>query len=495
MAFHIDKELRELFVDLHESGIFSDGKAISDLELKESPEIISEQYKRQKNIDGFSLKSFTNKYFQPAKSLAIAFESDTNRSIQDHLETLWNVLKRDADSSKSISTLLGLPFPYIVPGGRFNEIYYWDSYFTMLGLEVSKEYSTILHMVDNFAHMIDQYGFIPNGNRSYFLSRSQPPFFSLMIELANGFTEENLFLKYKKQLFKEYSFWMKGGRRVELDDAVLNKYHDNLDTPRIEMYSDDIELIEREKERSKEILLNIRAACESGWDFSSRWLTDPFNLESIETSNLIQVDLNCLLYHVETSLEIAFEESGDYESAEEFGKLATRRAELVNKYFWDEDFYYDYDFKNQRTTGRKTLAALYPLYFKIANPAQAESVARIVEEDFLKDGGLITSTIHSGQQWDAPNGWAPLQWISYKALKNYSYTNLANEVKSRWMSLNEKVYHNTGKMMEKYNVVDVDLESGGGEYPVQDGFGWTNNLLINFSMTRKSSFKFAPGIS
>ena len=125
-----------------------------------------------------------------------------------------------------------------------------------------------------------------------------------------------------------------------------------------------------------------------------------------------------------------------------------------------------------------SLAGMYPLAFKIASPTQAKSCLAKVESDFLKPGGLVSTTYESGEQWDAPNGWAPLQWMTVRACLNYGHDNLARKIAERWMKLNERVFKRTGQMMEKYNVVNMDLEAGGGEYKGQEGFGWTNGVYL-----------------
>ena len=138
----------------------------------------------------------------------------------------------------------------------------------------------------------------------------------------------------------------------------------------------------------------------------------------------------------------------------------------------------DYDFVKKCHTDVYSLAGMFPLFFNIATEEQAKSCAQVIQEKFLRPGGVVTTTLHSGQQWDAPNGWAPLQWITIQGLKNYGFDDLADDIKNRWINLNTKVFRNTGKMLEKYNVENMDLLSGGGEYPVQDGFGWTNGVLL-----------------
>ena len=162
-------------------------------------------------------------------------------------------MTRKADKKIKGSSLLPLPHPYIVPGGRFNEIYYWDSYFTMLGLQVSGRVDLIESMIDNFSHLIETVGFIPNGNRTYFMGRSQPPFYACMVELLAQSKGKKVYVKYLPFLEKEYAFWMKGVNRlkktgdaqkrvVKVKGGILNRYWDNFDAPRAEMYQDDIEL-------------------------------------------------------------------------------------------------------------------------------------------------------------------------------------------------------------------------------------------------------------
>jgi len=240
-----------------------------------------------------------------------------------------------------------LPYPYIVPGGRFNEIYYWDSYFTMLGLKESDEIDMIDNMIKNFASLINRYGFIPNGNRTYYLSRSQPPFFSLMVELlaevkGHGVYEENL-----PALEKEYSYWMdESGPTKHVvkmpDGSVLNRYYDQLDIPRQESYLQDVETGQASKEDAQLMFRNLRSAAESGWDFSSRWFADGRNISTIHTTDLAPVDLNCLMYHLEMTLAKAYRArsdaaKNDLARAKEFEERAEQRKKAINQYCWSPD--------------------------------------------------------------------------------------------------------------------------------------------------------------
>ncbi|HEY9116378.1 MAG TPA: alpha,alpha-trehalase TreF [Roseivirga sp.] len=487
-----EKDFQELFTDLHSSGFWHDGKELSDAITVDGPEMILKKYREQKSQTGFDIRKFYDQHFGKAPSLSIDYESDVTRPVEEHIEKLWPILSREPETPDFYSTLIPLPFPYIVPGGRFNEIYYWDSYFTMLGLVESDRLDMVENMVKNFAYMIENFGFIPNGNRTYYLGRSQPPFFSLMVSLLADEKGDKVIAEYLPALLKEHAFWMEGHeklgksmshhKRVVLlpDGEILNRYYDNITSPRAEMYQDDVELIKTKGSEGKLTLLNIRAACESGWDFSSRWCEIPNDLSTIQTTNLVQVDLNCLLYHLEEAIHKGLSIKGDEKLAAKFSNHANNRSKAIQKYFWNESigYYFDYNHSLNFQTPSINASAVFPLDFGISTSEQAEKVAKTLELELLKDGGLLTTNIESGQQWDAPNGWAPLQWMAIWGLRNYGHSELANKIKDRWVALNIKVFKNTGKLMEKYNVVDTSLLSGGGEYPVQDGFGWTNGVLL-----------------
>jgi alpha,alpha-trehalase len=132
-----------------------------------------------------------------------------------------------------------------------------------------------------------------------------------------------------------------------------------------------------------------------------------------------------------------------------------------------------------------SLAGAYPLFVGLATPEQAAACASVLGKDFLQPGGLVSTLNKTGQQWDAPNGWAPLQWVAISGLRRYGHAALADVVADRWIALNERVFRSTGRMMEKYNVVDMTLDAGGGEYPVQDGFGWSNGVLLRLLSDKK----------
>jgi alpha,alpha-trehalase len=484
-------DLHPLFDDVQLAHVFADDKTFVDCLHKRPLEEIAREYALAKDSPGFSLKEFVLSHFDPPAENLTHYHSDRDKGVLEDAETLWNVLTRQPDTAAA-GSLIPLPFSYVVPGGRFREIYYWDSYFTSLGLQASGRIDMVENMVKNFSHLIDTIGYIPNGNRTYYLGRSQPPFYSLMVKLLAEDCGEGVLLRYLPQIEKEYDFWMKGAAELNAGRSsahhtvrmaggeVLNRYWDENETARPESFRKDVELSHHSTQRPSTLFRHLRAAAESGWDFSSRWFKDGRSFGSIHTTEIVPVDLNCLLLSLEKTMSEACQVARNAEGAQRFEKLAAQREAAVQKYCWNDvlGFYVDYDTARQQQKGAMTLAGVFPLFFKIATEDQAAKVAQAIKDHFFMPGGVVTTLETTGQQWDAPNGWAPLQWITIIGLENYGRHELAAEIADRWVTLNSDVFRRTGKLMEKYNVVDTHLEAGGGEYPGQDGFGWTNGVLL-----------------
>jgi alpha,alpha-trehalase len=514
-----DKIYGQLFIDIQLQQILPDGKTFVDCTPKRKVADIMYDYSMMKG-PGMNLKKFVADNFNMPPALPQLNYIQQEKDPAMHINNLWGVLSREADVSPRWEgkdpngmSLLALPYPYVIPGGRFREIYYWDSYFTMLGLKESGQADMIENMVKNFDYLIYTFGHIPNGNRTYYLSRSQPPFFCLMVELLAGIKGNSVYKKYLPGMLKEYAYWMQGtatvkkgtpvNRLVKMKDGeLLNRYWDDNNIPRQESYKEDIETAEavaqdlamRIKVASPEALKKIlddakaaalrhlRAGACSGWDFSSRWFREPNDIHTIETTDIVPVDLNSLMYFMETIIAKALNNVGKKSAASTYLNKAAKRKATVIKYCWNNKtgFFFDYNIITQRQNSMMTAAGLFPLFVKLATPAQAIAAAAAAKEFLLKDGGIVTTTNNTGQQWDAPNGWAPLQWTSVVGLINYGQKELAKSIAQRWLALNDKVYAATGKMMEKYNVEDLSKEAGGGEYPSQDGFGWTNGVYLAF---------------
>lgn len=524
-----DKIYDDLFTDIQMAKIYPDGKTFVDLVPKRSPAAIMADYKKIKKAmpADFSLKKFAEDNFEMPASQQLNYVT-REKDVVAHIQALWTVLKRNPDKAIEGSSLLPLPNPYIVPGGRFREVYYWDSYFTMLGLKESGETKTIEDMVNNFAFMINTYGHIPNGNRSYYLSRSQPPFFALMVELLAEIKGDAVYATYLPALEKEYQYWMMGSEKLAAgvanqrvvklaDGTLLNRYWDDLDIPRQESYRQDVETAEQavksvlvgkefknEKQKEKaadeirrEIYRHLRSGAASGWDFSSRWFADKKNISTIQTTQFLPVDLNCLMYQLEITLKTAYSKLTSAKSdvtaknnalAGQYDKRAKDRKKAIEQYCWNETagIYADYNFVSQKVNDQVNMSGMFPLFFQVADRVRADKQQKAAILDLLKDGGFLTTPLQTGQQWDAPNGWAPLQWIAIIGLEKYGYFDESRQSAERWVKLNKTVFERTGKLMEKYNVTDLKLDAGGGEYPSQDGFGWTNGVLL--ALIKKYNF-------
>ncbi|ALD21706.1 alpha,alpha-trehalase TreF [Hymenobacter sp. DG25A] len=487
---------RQLYPGLFEAvqlgHVFPDNKTFVDAVAREQPEVVLRAYQQQKDQPGFDLKAFVATHFIAPAEVGGSYKSQVSAGICHHIDTLWAVLQRQPDAGTQFSSLLPLPRPYIVPGGRFREVYYWDSYFTMLGLQQSHRTLVIRDMVDNFAYLIDHYGFIPNGNRTYYLTRSQPPFFALMVNLLAEEEGRATLVRYQPQLLREYAFWMGGVDSLWQPGSthrmvvkmpggeVLNRYWDSSQQPREESYAEDVAAARQSTQPPAAFYQNVRAAAASGWDFSTRWFGPDGQLGSIQTLDMVPVDLNSLLYHLETTLARTYQLQNNTAQALVFSAKAQRRKKALLAYCWDKKagWFQDYNLRLRQRSTVPTLAGVYPLAFGLASSGQAKKVAAVLREKFLKEGGLVTTLSQSGQQWDAPNAWAPLQWLAIDGLERYHQSKLARTIATRWVHLNVSVFQQTGKLMEKYNVLDTQLKAGGGEYPLQDGFGWTNGVLL-----------------
>jgi alpha,alpha-trehalase len=479
-----------LFGAVQSQRTFADGKFFADAVPREDPASIEKQFALQRPQTADALKSFVVEHFDLPDDVAAAAAAPNRVSLVEHIDELWSLLTRSTTSAPPYASLLTLPKPYVVPGGRFREMYYWDSYFTMLGLAQSGRSDLVRDMTDDFAYLIDHYGHVPNGARTYYLSRSQPPFFFAMVALTEPNDAAAAFAHYLPQLRREYAYWMDGSaglkrgsarRRVVSmpDGSILNRYWDDRNSPRDESFAQDTDLQRSSGRPSGPLYRDIRAAAESGWDFSSRWFVDEHALASIDTTAIIPVDLNSLLFGLEGAIRDGCRRARDLACSTAFNKRAAARVRAIDRYLWNSvaGNYQDYRWTQHQPTGRISAAMLYPLFVGAASSTQAAAVATTVRRDLLKPGGLVTTPITTGQQWDAPNGWAPLQWIAIAGLRGTQQQPLAETIACRWMATVSDVFRRTGKLVEKYDVVDVDRRGGGGEYPLQDGFGWTNGVM------------------
>jgi alpha,alpha-trehalase len=486
---------KDLFAAVQMQAIYPDGKAFPDAIPNEPPRAILAEYHAAHPDSPQALRRFVDAHFALPTALSVVQLSATVPSgtlpsgtaqvgIVTHIDGLWDTLTRSTPAAARYSSMLPLPRPYVVPGGRFRELYYWDSYFTMLGLDESTRHDLVADMVRDFAYLIDSYGHVPNGTRSYYLSRSQPPFFFAMVGLLSSADAASAFAQYLPELRREYAFWMQGEtglrrgsahRRVVAmpDGSILNRYWDDRDTPRDESYREDIELARASGRPAPRVFRDIRAAAESGWDFGSRWFADPQARTTIDTTEIVPIDLNSLLFGLENAIRSGCERQADRSCAADFAHRAARRHVAIDRYLWDASAgaYVDYHWTQHAPVIRLSAASLYPLFVGLATADQATAVANATRQQLLAPGGIVTTPLDTGQQW------APIQWIAVAGLRQYRQDSLAEAIACRWMLDVNTLYAQSGRLVEKYDVVSVGRSGRGGEYPTQDGFGWTNGVM------------------
>jgi alpha,alpha-trehalase len=489
-----DKIYGDLFTEVQMKKVFFNEKTFVDCIPKRKPVDIMYDYGIQKG-PAFNLKKFIEQNFDLPPVDEANFAGDSAEDLVSHIKKMWPVFKRNPDKEVEGSSLLPLPYPYILQSGRSREIYYWDSYFIMLGLKESGDVKTIRDMMGNFDYLIETYGHIPNGNRTYYLSRSQPPFFSCMVELLADIQGDSIYQRFLPAMEMEYAYFMEGSDKLEAGDAyrhivrlkngdLLNRYWDESMVPRQENWLEDIITAEKSGRNKTEMYKHLRAGAESGMDFSSRWFADNKKITEIQTTDILPVDLNSLMYHLEWTIARAKQINGDYAGAILFRDKAHQRSLLIDKYFWNSNmsFYTDYQFKTQTQLNNISPAGIYPFCFINEKPDYmsllGEKAAAIIEAKLLREGGFVTTEFDTGEPWDAPYGCAPLEWMMIWGLDRCGQKNLAALAAKRWIKLNIDVYKSTGKLMEKYNVTDITRESGNGENRDPGGFGWTNGVLL-----------------
>ena len=400
--------------------------------------------------------------------------------------------------------LLYLPRPYVVPGGRFNEMYGWDSYFIQVGLLRDGEIARARDMVENFLYEIMHYGTILNANRTYYLSRSQPPFLTRMIlELYERTGDKAWLQQTVPAIDRYYRFWTTAPHDVP--DAGLSRYFDRGTGPAPEVLADEKDergrthydrareyyrthdvtdydealYYDSRRDRLTDLFYKgDRSMRESGFDPSSR-----FGALNVDVIHYAPVCLNTLLYVMEEDAARIMDTLGDTASARAWRQRAASRRDLVNTLMWDEraGLYYDYNVRTRQRRRYDFATTFFPLWAGIASPAQAARVRGNLER-LEAPGGILTSTEVTGNQWDAPFGWAPLQMIAVAGLRRYGFDADADRIAAKFVSLVVKEFDEHGTIVEKYDVrrreSDVAADIKFGYSANQVGFGWTNGAVL-----------------
>lgn len=373
-------------------------------------------------------------------------------------------------------TLIRLPYPFTTPcaEGMFQEMYYWDTYFTQKALYLTGRREQAANNVKNFIYLLDNYGKIPNGNRTYFLNNSQPPFFGLMLRdlLASGSTAISIENAYES-LVKEYAFW----NTYRRSENGLNHY--NTDVPDEE----NPDTINWYKDRTGKLLdctvencRCIRSEAESGWDFTSRFLGNCTRCNA--------VDLNSLLYADERLLAAWAEKLGKGEKASFYTQAAEVRKQKMRSLMRGQDgVWYDYNYRTGERTGVISCAAFFPFFVGIEDDRAAyEKTLSALE----REHGIVASRTDARvYQWAEPNSWAPLNYIAVAAAERAGWREIALRLAKKYLATMDGIYEKTERLWEKFNAEtgNMDVIS---EYGTPEMLGWTAGVYVAFLEYAKS---------
>ncbi|KAJ2742314.1 hypothetical protein GGI20_004576 [Coemansia sp. BCRC 34301] len=423
----------------------------------------------------------------------------------------WGTLVRRQDFSLCagcVSSMLPLKYHFVVPGGRFRESYYWDTYFAIEGLLRSGLYDLSKSTIRDLLDFVDTHGFVPNGARVYYLNRSQPPLLSLMVALYYDHTKDLAFVvDALPRLQREHAFWQSEAHVVAVNNVTLNRYYVDSDGPRPEAYAKDYELAHNVSDGpgvQASVYADMATGAETGWDYSTRWVKTPNAspdrlLFGIRTRQVVPVELNAILYQVEQTLS-AFVALTNCTSSPDYAALARTRRSAMDRVFYDKGsgLFFDYLLDENRRSSVLSPASLWPYWAFGPNATDGgdgrafETVDKILGKN---PGGFPATLVRSGQQWDYPSAWPPLQYVLMRGALTAGHSGVAltlaqsfvDSVFCAWYATGGSIPGvleksqaavDSGHMFEKFDSEVVGRQGGGGEYVVQAGFGWTNGVLI-----------------
>ncbi|KAJ8912203.1 hypothetical protein NQ315_003807 [Exocentrus adspersus] len=509
---------------VQKSKIFEDSKSFVDMSQVNHPnETLKNFYSFMKdtyyNPNKNQIRSFVGENFVVDNGLQkwTPHDFDSNPQFVERIDNInikefarglikiWPSLGRKVKFSVRENpekySLIYLPNGFIVPGGRFREMYYWDSYWIVKGLLLTGMKDTVRGVLENFVYLIDRYGFVPNGSRIYYLSRSQPPLLSLMVGLYIDYTNDIKWLqKNIGALEKELKWWLQNRITIvdkNRKDHVLAYFSSETDDPRPESYYEDIRTCAEFEDQIKKqrCYKNLRSGAESGWDFSSRWIfhangTRCSNLTHIEVARVIPVDLNSYLCKAFRELSRFYSLIGDTKKSEQWLERSSSWQKSIESVFYDPEdgIWYDYDATSSKLIKRFYLSNFTPLWSEIYDVSLRNEYASKIVKYLNKlnisefKGGIPTSLKESGQQWDMPNAFPPLQEVLITGLLKTGHPEarkLATDFAHKWITANMRSFKKNGVMFEKYNAGDPEELAIGGEYTVQFGFGWTNGVALS----------------
>ncbi|XP_003380792.1 trehalase [Trichinella spiralis] len=494
-------------------------QAFETVENKTDPKALDMFIKKYFSPPGSELKECQPVDWVPRPKSFLKIADEHFRLWAYFVHGKWKKLCREVTDQVKTEpnrfTFISVPHPFIIPGGRFREFYYWDTYWILKGLLASEMYETARNMILNFATIIDQFGFVPNGGRIYYKNRSQPPLLTMSVwDYYQATKDKAVLVNMLPRLEKELQFWYKNRGFVYKDEngktLQLHQYRVDTDLPRAESYTEDLASasLEFTEAGKKRIWSDIVSACESGIDFGTRWFRRDGDLNktvrSIRTRRIVPVDLQAILCGSEAVLSRLYNVLGDQTMAEVHQKKYQRMKEDLHDAFWDpiDKMWYDIDLDERDGRGAKSPtfypSNLAPLYFDcVLNDKKkvGQQIAKYLEENGISSMpyGIPSSMHASDEQWDRPNGWAPHNHMVIEGLRKSGdifAQQIAFKVAQNWIDGVWFVFFQyAGKMFEKYRVEGHYGIGGGGEYTVQEGFGWTNGVILDLLMTYGEELK------
>ena len=506
------------------ASIFKDSKTFVDMKMKWNTSETLDNFDQMMNVTGSNptvkdIQDFVDANFDPAGSeFESWYPSDWRedpmflKGINDRylkkwaeqLNRLWKHLGRkmkdDVKDNPEQYSIIHVPYPVIVPGGRFREFYYWDSYWIVRGLLLSEMFDTVKGMLINFLSIVDRYGMIPNGGRVYYQQRSHPPLLIPMFESYLEASDDLPFLEeYIDILEKEFQFWMSNHTKAVEKDGVtytLATYGDFSKGPRPESYREDVNSAQwlQTEDDKNEFYSELKAAAESGWDFSTRWFINANgsasgNLTNTKIRHIIPVDLNAMLCWNAQLLSKFHDRLNDSVKSERYKAIAEEWKEAIDKVLWHDEVgsWLDYDLLNNVKRDYFFPTNLSPLwtgaYYSDRKDYYVSNILKYLDKTNIKVniGGIPATLFHSGEQWDYPNAWPPLQYMVIFGLESTGDVHaqkVAYDWAEKWVRSNFEAYTTSNAMFEKYDSTVVGETGGGGEYEVQAGFGWTNGVVM-----------------
>ena len=484
------------------------------MKLLHSPAEVQDNFDQLKNHEKSTLEKFVHDNFslenqmeefdpidwKPQPKLISRIQDLNYARFAQDLNGRWKMLcrkiKAEVEAQPDRYSLLYLPHPVIVPGGRFREVYYWDSFWIIRGLLQCEMYDTVKGMLLNFVHLIRQFGKIPNGGRKYYLNRSQPPLFIPMVREYERSTGDSDFVKsILPEMVAEFSYWQNEHLvTFEKDGRMYSmvRYNCQDDGPRPESYFEDYNTVRKSSNQNHEVqnemYWELKTGAETGWDYSTRWYI-PTNgdLQDTKPRSIIPVDLNC--FHAQNAqiLSEYFTLFQNDSEAQKYQEIYRGHNESISQVLWhaQDGIWYDYDFQNSVSRPYFSPSNLTPLWTGNGSKAQEKSAVDYLSRQNLEDfpGGVPTTFQESGQQWDFPNCWPPLEHILVQGLektglpeaRQMAFTIASQRVQGCYVNFQQK-----GHMFEKYDATQINRIGSGGEYEVQLGFGWTNGVVLDF---------------